>query len=74
MKEAIINLINKWACCHDWQLKKEIEVECDDDLFITNLYMYVRNVVNLKFSTLEKFKPFGVKWKPASALVSMVLP
>lgn len=30
--------------------------------------MYVRNVVNLKLSTLEKFKPFGVKWKPASAL------
>lgn len=29
MKEAIINLINKWACCHDWQIKKEIEVECD---------------------------------------------
>lgn len=30
MKEAIINLINKWACCHDWELKKEIEVECSD--------------------------------------------
>lgn len=36
--------------------------------------MYVENVVNLKLSTLEKFKPFGVKWKPASALVSMVEP
>jgi hypothetical protein len=29
MKKALINLINKWACCHDWQTKKEIEVECD---------------------------------------------
>ena len=43
-------------------------------LLATNLYMYVENVVNLKLSTLEEFKPFGVKWKPASALVSMVLP
>ena len=33
MKKAIINLINKWACCHDWQIKKEIEVECDDGSF-----------------------------------------
>ena len=44
------------------------------ELFITNLYMYVRNVVNLKPSTLKRFKPFGVKWKPVSTLVSMVEP
>lgn len=30
MKEAIINLINKWACCHDWELKEEIKVECNN--------------------------------------------
>lgn len=29
MKEAIINLINKWACCHDWQLVKETRVNTD---------------------------------------------
>lgn len=29
MKEAIINLINKWACCHDWQLIKETRVDTD---------------------------------------------
>lgn len=29
MKEAIINLINKWACCHDWQLVRETEVLTD---------------------------------------------
>lgn len=61
MKEAIINLINKWACCHDWQLEKEIEVECDNrTIYHKYIYMYVRNVVNLKPSTLAKFKPFGV--------------
>ncbi len=26
MKEAIINLINKWGCHHDWQLVRETEV------------------------------------------------
>ena len=29
MKEAIINLINKWACCHDWELVKETRVNTD---------------------------------------------
>ena len=29
MKEAIINLINKWACCHDWQLVRETRVNTD---------------------------------------------
>jgi hypothetical protein len=29
MKEIIINLINKWACCHDWQLVRETRVETD---------------------------------------------
>ena len=29
MKEAIIKLINKWACCHDWQLVRETEVFTD---------------------------------------------
>ena len=29
MKEAIINLINKWACHHDWQLVKETRVGTD---------------------------------------------
>lgn len=27
MKEAIINLINKWACHHDWILEKEFEIQ-----------------------------------------------
>lgn len=29
MKEAIINLINKWSCHHDWELAKETRVETD---------------------------------------------
>ena len=29
MKKAIINLINKLACCHDWQLVRETEVFTD---------------------------------------------
>ena len=29
MKEAIIKLINKWACCHDWQLVRETRVSTD---------------------------------------------
>lgn len=27
MKEAIIKLINKWACSHDWVLDREIEIK-----------------------------------------------
>lgn len=29
MKEVIINLINKWACCHEWELIKEQRVHTD---------------------------------------------
>lgn len=29
MKEAIINLINKWACSHDWDLIKETLVRTE---------------------------------------------
>ena len=29
MKKAIINLINKWTCCHDWQLVRETRVNTD---------------------------------------------
>ena len=29
MKEAIISLINKWACCHDWELVRETRVNTD---------------------------------------------
>lgn len=51
MKEAIINLINKWACCHDWQLEKEIEVECDNRT-IYHKYIYVCKKCG-KFKTIN---------------------
>ena len=51
MKEAIINLINKWACCHDWQIKKEIEVECDDE-GVYHKFIYVCKKCG-KFKTIN---------------------
>ncbi len=51
MKEAIINLINKWACCHDWQLNKEIEVECDGEI-VNHKFIYVCKKCG-KFKTLS---------------------
>ena len=54
MKEAIINLINKWACCHDWQIKKEIEVECDDG-GVYHKFIYVCKKCG-KFKTLNSRK------------------
>lgn len=29
MKEAITNLINKWACCHEWELVRTVNVRDD---------------------------------------------
>ena len=29
MKEVIINLLNKWACCHEWELVRETRVSTD---------------------------------------------
>ena len=34
----------------------------------------IKVIANQDKHPLEKSKPFGVKWKPASALVSMVKP
>lgn len=31
MKEVIKNLINKWACCHVWELVRETRVKTDFD-------------------------------------------
>ena len=54
MKEAIIKLINKWACCHDWELKKEIEVECDYGT-IYHKFIYVCKKCG-KFKTINSRK------------------
>ena len=51
MKEAIINLINKWACCHDWQLIREIEVESDGEI-VNHKFIYVCKKCG-KFKTLN---------------------
>ena len=51
MKEAIINLINKWACCHDWQINKEIEVECDGEI-VSHKFIYVCRKCG-KFKTIN---------------------
>lgn len=53
MKKAIINLINKWACCHDWQLTKEIEVECAGEI-VNHKFIYV-------CKKCGKFKTFNSK-------------
>jgi hypothetical protein len=41
MKEAIINLINKLACCHDWKLERQTDVVDDFDDVIAKKYLYV---------------------------------
>lgn len=53
-EKAIINLINKWACHHDWELKKEIEVECDYGT-IYHKFIYVCKKCG-KFKTINSKK------------------
>lgn len=50
-EKAIINLINKWACHHDWELKKEIEVECAGEI-VNHKFIYVCKKCG-KFKTLN---------------------
>ena len=54
MKEAVINLINKGACCRDWQLHKEIEVECDGEI-VGHKFIYVCRKCG-KFKTINSRK------------------
>lgn len=41
MKETIINLINKLACCHDWKLERQADVVDDFNDVIAKKYLYV---------------------------------
>lgn len=41
MKEAIINLINKLACNHDWKLEHKTDIIDDFDDVIGVKYLYI---------------------------------
>lgn len=51
MKEAIINLINKWACPHDWVLEKEFKIQ---ELGVTSCCKFIYRCKKCgKFKTIK---------------------
>lgn len=41
MREIILNLFKKWACCHEWEQKTRITVVNETDKVIAYKYIFI---------------------------------